>query len=430
MSEGAPNSAARWSAVAVAIAAAIWISYAGVKHAVAGHFAGSSSADDWLRAAQIEPGDSEHWYQLGRFRQLDFDHTDLPLALTYYRRAIELNPYSPFYKLDLASTLEMAGQNGEADKYFQAAQHDYPISPEVAWKYGNFLLRQKRLPEAYAEIHRAVTVDPKLIPLAVSRAWHSDPDVHVLLDQILPDTPAADWGAIGFLSDSQEPSAGLAVWSRLIGKKPSVEWKAVFPFLDMLVAQERYDDAGEVWRQATSLGGLVADSAPGPGVRSLIFDGGFEKDLTGGGFTWQEMDVPGANFDYDGDVKHAGERSAKIVFDGSENLTYGNLYQQVLVTPGTRYRFQGYLRTEQISTDSGVRFEIYDPRDQKSLDILTPNERGTQPWTLEEADFITGAQTHLIRVRVFRAPSARLDNKISGTAWVDDVTIFPVGPKP
>jgi hypothetical protein len=36
----------------------------------------------------------------------------------------------------------------------------------------------------------------------------------------------------------------------------------------------------------------------------------------------------------------------------------------------------------------------------------------------------------LIRIRVFRAPSERLDNKISGTVWVDDVGILPVGPKP
>jgi tetratricopeptide (TPR) repeat protein len=427
MSEGAPNSAARWFGVAAAIAAAIWFSYAGVKHAVAGHYAASADSDDWLRAAQIEPGDAEHWYQLGRFRQLDFDHTDLPLALTYYRRAASLNPYSPFYKLDLAGTLEMSGEFAEADKEFRAAQDAYPISPEVSWKYGNFLLRQQRLPEAYAEIHRAVMVDPKLIPLAVSRAWRSDPDVHVLLDQILPDTPAADWGAIAFLSDAQEPAAGLAVWSRLVEKKPAVEWKTVFAFLDMMVAQERYEDAGSVWRQALSLAG---SSAPSQDARSLVFDGGFEKDLSGGGFGWQQTDVSGASFDFDNEVKHSGERSARIAFDGTENLNYGYLYQQVLVTPGTRYRFDGYLRTDQISTDSGVRFEIYDPKDQKSLDILTPNEHGTQPWTLEEADFITGAQTHLIRVRVFRAPSARLDNKINGTAWVDDVEIYPAGPKP
>lgn len=427
MSEGLSNSAARWFAVAITIAAAIWFSYAGVKHALASHYAASSNADQWLRASRLEPGDAEHWYQLGRFRQLDFDHIDLPLALSYYRRAVQLNPYSPYYKLDLASTLEMSGQFAEADKYFRAAQHDYPISPEVSWKYGNFLLRQQRLPEAYAQIHRAVMMDPKLISPAVSRAWRSDPDVHVLLDQILPDTPAALWGAIAFLSDAQESAAGLTVWNRLIAKRPAMEWNRVFAFLDMLVKQERYDDAGSVWREATSLAG---GSQQAQEAQSLVFDGGFEKDVSGGGFGWQEMDVSGADFDFDNDVKHSGERSARIVFDGSQNLNYGNLFQQVLVTPGTHYRFQGYLRTDQITTDSGVRFEIYDPKDQKHLDVLTPNERGTQPWTLEEADFTTGPQTHLIRVRVFRAPSDRLDNKISGTVWVDDVKIFPAGPKP
>ena len=119
---------------------------------------------------------------------------DLPLAISYYRRAVQLNPRSAFYKLDLASALEMSGDDAEAEKYYRAAQENYPISAEVSWKYGNFLLRQQRLPEAYAEIHRAVVVDPKLIPLAVSRAWHSNPDVHVLLDQVLPNTPAGRLG--------------------------------------------------------------------------------------------------------------------------------------------------------------------------------------------------------------------------------------------
>ena len=66
-----------------------------------------------------------------------------------------LNPRSPYYKLDLASALEMTGSNGEADSYFRAAQAAFPISAEVSWKYGNFLLRQNRLPEADAEIHRS-----------------------------------------------------------------------------------------------------------------------------------------------------------------------------------------------------------------------------------------------------------------------------------
>jgi hypothetical protein len=76
-----------------------------------------------------------------------------------------------------------------------------------------------------------------------------------------------------------------------------------------------------------------------------------------------------------------------------------------------------------------MRFEIFDPKDMKNLDILTPNETGTQPWTREETDFTPGPKTHLIRIRLTRAPSGRLDNKLSGTVWVDDVDLVPVESK-
>ncbi len=405
----------------IAVAAAAWLCYGGLKHGIAGHYASSSSGNDWERAARIEPANPENWYRLGRYYQLDFEHADLPLAISYYRRAVQLNPRSAFYKLDLASALEMSGNIAGADQYFREAQADYPISAEVSWKYGNFLLRHDHLPEAYGEIHRAVTVDPKLIPLAMSRAWHSDPDVQVLIHQVLPDTAEGDWGALAYLTDEREPDAALAVWSHLIARKPGMDWKQTFPFIDLLIAQQHYDEAGAVWRQATGLAGIPASDGG-----SLVFNGGFERDLLNGGFAWRLENFQGIDFDFDTEVKHSGSRSAQIVFDGSQNFIYQNLYQAVLVTPGTHYRFRGYLRTVQISTESGMRFEILDPKDTKSLDVLTANEIDTQPWTLAETEFTAGPQTHLIYIRLARLQSQRLDNRLSGTVWVDDVELVPV----
>jgi hypothetical protein len=421
MPEGLANSNMRWPAMAVAVAAAVWLCYAGLKHGIAGHYASSSDGKDWERALRIEPADPENSYRLGRYYQLDFEHADLPLAISDYRRAVQLNPRSAFYKLDLASALEMSGDIAGADQYFREAQADYPISAEVSWKYGNFLLRHDHLPEAYAEIHRAVTVDPKLIPLAMSRAWHSDPDVQVLINQVLPDTAEGDWGALAYLTDEHDPAAALAVWNHLIARKPGIDWKETFPFIDLLVAQQQYDEAGAVWHQATGLAGIPASDGG-----SLVSNGGFERDLLNGGFAWRLENFPGIDFDFDTEIKHSGSRSARIVFDGSQNFGYQHLYQAVLVNPGTHYRFRGYLRTDQISTESGMRFEILDPKDTKSLDVLTANETGTQPWTLAETDFTAGPQTHLIYIRLARLPSQRLDNRLSGTVWVDDVELVPV----
>jgi len=424
MPEQSVNPPARWTAAVIATVAAVWFCYAGAKHAVASHFAGSSNPQDWGRATRFEPDNAEIWYRLGRFRQLDFDSADIPLAISYYRRAIQLNPRSPYYKLDLASALEMAGNIGEADSYFRAAQAAYPISAEVAWKFGNFLLRQNRLPEAYAEIHRAVIVDPKLIPLAVSRVWHSDPDIHLLLDQVLPDTPEAYSEALSFLADAQDPTTALVVWDHLIAKDPQAGLKWGIKLTDMLVAQEKFDVARTVWRQSI---GINESSAPAYTGNSLVYDGGFERDITGGGFGWRQSNVKGADFDFDTDEKHSGSRSARLIFDGTQNILYEDLLQYVLVSPGTQYHFQGFLRTDQISTESGMRFEIVDPKDPQHLDLLTKNEIGTLPWTLEQGEFTTGPQTHFIIVRLARKLSERLDNKLRGTVWIDDVTIVPAG---
>lgn len=427
MSVDARHSALRSITALVAAVVAVWIAYAGTRQAIAAHYAGSQRVEDWIKATEVEPRDAENWYRLGRYRQLDIDHTDLAQAIAYYRHALALNPYSPYVKLDLAASLELAGEPAQAEKYYRAAQADYPISSEVSWKLGNFLLRQRRWPEAYANIHRAVEATPDLAPLAVSRVWRANSDVQALLDQVLPDTVAADYAALDYFTGEQEAGAAVAVWNHLIAKKPDLQWKPVLALIDMLVKQEQYDSAGSVWRESLALKGEAPTIEPGG---SLIFDGGFEKDLTLGGFGWQVAETPSVEFEFDPDVKHSGERSAHLTFDGTLNLDYHGLFQQVLVTPSTRYLFQGYLKTKEISTESGMRFEISDPKDPKGLDVLTPGLTDTQPWTLEEAEFTTGPRTRLIRIQLSRSPSTRLGNKLRGMVWADDLKLTREEGKP
>jgi tetratricopeptide (TPR) repeat protein len=424
MPEGTANSALPRAVAVIAIATALWFCYSGGKHALASHFALSSIPENWERAARIEPDNPETWYRLGRYRQLDFDNANIPLSISDYQRAVKLNPRSPYYKLDLAGAYEMAGDNAQADSNFRAAQSAYPISAEVSWKYGNFLLRQDRLTEAYAEIHRAVLVDPKLIPIAVSRVWHSEPDIHLLLDQILPETVEAYSGALTFLVGEQNPTASVEVWHRWIAKGLQPDLKLAYALTDMLVAQEKYDEAGSVWHLALA---PIPDSASAYTGNSLVYDGGFEKDISGGGFGWRQSDIDGADFDFDAELKHSGGRAARVTFDGSKNLTYENLFQYVLVTPATHYRFQGFIRTDKISTESGIRFEIADPKDSRKVDVLTPNETGSLPWTLEQSDFTTGPKTHMLIIKLVRKPSQRLDNRLSGAVWVDDVSLVAGG---
>jgi hypothetical protein len=242
----------------------------------------------------------------------------------------------------------------------------------------------------------------------------------------LPDTPEAYSGALAFLTGEQNPTAAVEVWNRLIAKDPRTDWKRACALTDMLIAQEKFEEAGKVWHQAVTLDAASGSAYTG---NSLVYDGGFEKDISGGGLGWRQTDVLGADFDFDSDAKHSGSRSARLAFDGTKNLLYDGLYQSVLVSPSTHYRFQGFLRTDQISTESGIRFEILDPKNQKDLDILTQNETGTAPWTLEQAEFTTGSQTRLILIRIARKPSVRLDNRLRGTVWIDEISLVPLAGK-
>jgi ATP-dependent DNA ligase len=50
---------------------------------------------------------------------------------------------------------------------------------------------------------------------------------------------------------------------------------------------------------------------------------------------------------------------------------------------------------------------------------------GTKPWTDVEADVVIPSGTRLLQVQAIRQRSLRFDNKIGGTAWIDDLRCEP-----
>jgi hypothetical protein len=197
----------------------------------------------------------------------------------------------------------------------------------------------------------------------------------------------------------------------------------VVPLINELIGQNHVEDAQRVWRQALRASSWPQDEG---GTSSLIFNGGFEHDLLNGGFDWREAPVPGASFSFDTSVVHTGTRALRITFDGSANLDFQNLRQFLVVDPRHRYHFAAYLRTQAISTDSGIRFAIYDASRPSALQIITSDLVGTHSWSLVETELTTGPETRLLTIVLQRVPSWKFDNKLRGTVWVDDVSLVPV----
>ena len=415
------NPAGRCLFLLVVVLIAAIFCWEGGKHALAMHWANSSDPQDWQRAAELEPSNADHWYMLGRYRQLDFENEDLPLAISYYRRAISLVPESPYYWLDLASTYDEAGDTAAAESAYQSALRDHPISGEAAWRYGNFLLGQGRSDEAYAEIHRALMNEPQWVDLAVSRVWRSSQDVHVLLDRALPDTPQMRARSLVFLVAQKQPDAALDVWQRIEQRHDALELTDTFPLLDLLIAQDHVPQAWQVWQQA------LADTKTPSGLDdgSRVTDGGFESEFANGGFGWRYQPQAGVDVSLDASDPHSGSRDLEIAFDGSTNVDFGSFYEFVPVEPGTRYHFSAYMRAQDLVTDGSVHFEMSDPLHPYAPIFATDGVEGTEPWTPITFDFETGADTHVLILRLRRPASAVL-SRVEGTAWVDDVALEPV----
>jgi Flp pilus assembly protein TadD len=425
------SAAARLTLVFVALILATTLSYSSIRNALATYYSGLETQAGYERAAQLEPGNPEHWFLLGRYWQYNLEDPDAQRALNAYRTSLSLDPRDASVWLDVATSYESQGDLPAAREAFLQAKRVYPVSAEVSWRYGNFLLRQSELPAAFAEIRHAVSVDPKRAAEAFSRCWRVDPDIQAILDHALPPTVPVYLDAIRELDADAAIDPALAVWNRLAALHPQLPLAKVIPFTDSLIQAHRIDDAHRVWDQATAL----ADSPPAvdpPG--SVLWDGGFETGAFGGGFTWTiPPPTPGVQVSIDSNEKHSGQRSLRLGFDGSRNVDFSDVCHFAQVLPGTSYRFSAWVRTQGLATDQGIRFRLEWLDNTRNAFTETTDVHGTQPWTLLTLPWTAVAGVRQLRVCVNRHPSDDLVSRIHGTAWIDDVVLVPessASPKP
>ena len=115
----------------------------------------------------------------------------------------------------------------------------------------------------------------------------------------------------------------------------------------------------------------------------------------------------------------------RIDFTGKENVNYTQTTQTAVVTPGS-YHFEVFVRTKDITTDQGVGFHIYDPEMPSQLDLQTERLTGSNDWKKIERAITVSRGTRLLSVGVVRQPTWKFDSKISGTAWIDSVSLRKV----
>ena len=81
---------------------------------VAHSYGNSSDPRAIQKAIRMEPGNASHYHRLARLRQANFLGGELEEAIRLYRRAVQLNPASTPYWMDLASAYEQSADQESA----------------------------------------------------------------------------------------------------------------------------------------------------------------------------------------------------------------------------------------------------------------------------------------------------------------------------
>jgi hypothetical protein len=398
--------------------------YPVLAQAVADFHSRQQTLEGFREALRWESWNPERYADLAAGLEQPLKDGDLPQVVGLYERAVQLSPNDPDYWLRLGQAYDWAGRTADSQHAFEQAAILFPGSPAIQWRIGNLYLREGRTEQALAALEKALIADPDLRRPAFDLAWRATGDGDLIARKMIPLRLDICFEYLNYLSVTERLDAAGDVWNRIAASGLSLESKDALPYLDALITHRRIDQLISA-RAALNKRSQSFSGSSGPGA-NLITNGDFEDEILDGGLDWRVNRMPGATVSKDNLTFLDGTHSLRIRFEGTQNLSDVLVYQYVPVNPNASYRFEGYMRAEAITTDSGPRFQIRDADDPAILLFQSEAAAGSVPWSRRQGEFTTGPRTGLLEIRVVRPASEKFDNRIAGTVWVDQVSLRPI----
>jgi hypothetical protein len=375
-------------------------------------------------AVRLDPGNADYHLQLGRLYEYSVMNTHPHQAVEQFRLAVRLDPANPQAWLDLSAGLQLQGDMAGATEALERADYLAPNIPAYQWPIGNFYLLQGKTDDAFRHFRVVMRGVDWYDPIIFSMAWKASGNPTQILNELIPHQISEEFRYLDFLAGRRQFDDARAVWNRIIRSSDKFDPHAAANYINDLLFAHHPAQAYQVWTDLIDKG-LVRGASPEP-KGNLITDSRFERPLLGMGFGWRTDNVQGVYVGRDTSQFHSPSHSVLVQFSGKQNLDYHQFYQFVLLSPNHSYHLEAFLKTDDITTDSGVRIEVRDFYNSQALDQFSRDYRGTSGgWMPVSLDFHTGPKTALVAVGLARLPSQKLDNQIGGRVWIDDVSVTP-----
>ena len=340
------------------------------------------------------------------------------LALKEFERALILDPASAYRWADVAESMQQVQRTDNAKYCFQRAVEAAPNNPAILFCAANFYFQIAEYPRMMGYLS-AILRNPDLVgyytPAFLTYARSGIPTAEILNKGIPPAAMAAQAFLRFSLEGGQVDDAEIT-W-KWMADRSLLDEKTAIEYVNFLIKKKQEQRAADAW------GEFNRNQMPNYLRTNWIFDGGFEAEPSASPLDWHISSTGDVQSKRVSDTAHDGRWSFEIVFNGTSNVDY-HLYQETVLKPG-KWRLQGFIRTEGLTTDEGLFLRIYDYLRPSRLYISSSALTGTHDWTRVDREFEIGPETKLVLIEVTRKPSMKFDNKIAGNAWVDSLELSP-----
>ena len=325
-------------------------------------------------------------------------------------QAVRLRPRDDYLWLELAMIRDELRDAARAGVAFNESIRLAPFYAHPRWQRGNFLLRQHRLEEAFADLRQAAASNPAFVPNLIDLAWAMSGGDIPTAERLIQANDAHTRSLFGAYLAKKGKSREAAEQLALAGQVPE---QMRTQLVRDLISAKAFDQAYNIWNSSGH-------------ETAMIHDGGFEGSLNfdESGFGWRMLrSTQGAKLASESGHSHAGARSLLIEFHGDSNPDSTLISQLVLVEPSRRYRINFSARTRDIVTGGLPIVVVSDAVSSTRLGESVPLQPDLTEWRTFSFEIETGATTRAVVLSIQRRGCSSGPCPIFGSLWLDSFSM-------
>ena len=413
--------------LAAILAGSVWVSVVAARAALSAYRLDADSIADVQNALRWDPDNPDLVHRLGLVYTYDQMNLNTTESLKYLRQAVALNPRRWEFWSDLGTSCDFVMDTACSDEAFRRAWALNPMGPTLGWSLGNHYLLTDRPEKAFPFFRTLLGLSPDYLDPTFRLCLRATHDPELVYAEVLPHGKNGydRFAFLNFLVSTGDYDSAIKIWRQMItgpDRSPSVS--LVRPFLNSLTDNNRLPEATSVWNDLQRAG--VIPSRTGLQGTNLLYNGNFATPPLNTGFDWRVSDSAEIVLDFSATPGFKNRHCLRVDFSVGRNADYTLVSQVVPVNPKTPYQLSAYVRSEDLTSDSGPRLRVTEVGCTGCVPMTSDSMRSTTSWHPVDVSFTTQAQTHAVVVSFWRPQTKAALGDITGTAWLDDVNLHAV----